>query len=452
MGEDHYPQKRTAVRGICLTAGAVLAVAAAAALILTDDPRYLKAAVFAAVWACVLALLASGRPRRDGEMSEDREAELRHTYQLEIDREVAARREYELRLEVSMRRELENGLQQDLSEVRAQLGSLRKELAERLNGELRLERFAVQAESTRLTGDRQVLEQQSGRIGLERSENGARALESAQSYRGPVDGGTTSLPRLLGPVEAESAGNSSTSPPARRPSPTPRPVAAASVSEPDRREDSGQDQSARAAAEGGGPDPLFGPMPAGIGVASGTGSWPSGFKGPNLGGVNGLGSGASSSTGSWPAFGSTNNWSAGGYTPVSSGTGRYTALGGGTGRYARPSGTGRYRALSGPQVPWPADPSLSSGPTVAAGGASVGSGNQSSGSQSDGSASAAEPARAGRRHRRAAESETEQNSGQFESPNQQTTGGNESTAGRRRRRYRDDNEDNDVLSRMRQQR
>jgi hypothetical protein len=114
---------------------------------------------------------------------------------LEIDREVAARREYELRLEVSLRRELENSLQQDLGEVRAQLGSLRKEMAEHWNGELRLERFALRAESTRLTGDRQVLEQQAGRIGLESSENGGRALEAAgaQSYRGgpvPVDRGT----------------------------------------------------------------------------------------------------------------------------------------------------------------------------------------------------------------------------------------------------------------------
>jgi hypothetical protein len=196
-----------------------------------------------------------------------------------------------------------------------------------------------------------------------------------------------------------------------------------------------------------------------------TGNWPrsSGFNGPNLGGANATG--ASSSTGSWPSFGSPNNWSgqAGGYAPLNSGTGRYRALGSGTGRYALPSGTGRYRALgpgtnSGPQVAWPADPSVTSGPTVAAGGASAGGGNQSSGSQSDGFAPAptdADPARAGRRHRRAAESEhapAQQNSAELYAGNQPGWSADGNDSGRRRRRYRDDDEDNDVLSRMRQQR
>ncbi|MBO0882534.1 MAG: hypothetical protein J2P17_19815, partial [Mycobacterium sp.] len=220
MGEDHYPQQRSAVRGFCLSAGAILAAAATAGLILSNDARFHKAAVIAAVWAIVLALLASGR-RREEDMPSEREAELRRTFELELDREVAARREYELRLEVSMRRELENSLQQDLGEVRAQLGSLRQELAERWNGELRLERFALRAESTRLTGgDRQLLEQQAGRIGLEGSENGGRALESvnAQSQRGQVDGGTTSLPNLLGRVTES---DTSTPQPAAAPGPRP---------------------------------------------------------------------------------------------------------------------------------------------------------------------------------------------------------------------------------------
>lgn len=189
------PQKRPAIRGIYLIVGAILAIAATATLIVTDNPRLLKTAVIVAVWACVFALLAGSRPRREGELSSSREEELRRTYELEIDREVAARREYELRLEVALRRELENHLKQDLGELRAQVGALRKEIAERWNGELRLERFALRAESTRLTGsDRQMLEQQAGRLGLE--SNGSRT-EIAYD----LEQGTSTLPANGRPPE-----------------------------------------------------------------------------------------------------------------------------------------------------------------------------------------------------------------------------------------------------------
>jgi hypothetical protein len=190
------PPKRPAIRGIYLIIGAGLAIAATGTLILTDNPRLLKTAVIGAVWACVFALLAGSRPRRDEEMSSSREEELRRTYELEIDREVAARREYELRLEVALRRELENHLKQDLGELRNQVGALRKEIAERWNGELRLERFALRAESTRLTGaDRQMLEQQAGRLGLE-APTGSRTEISYD-----IEQGTSTLSATSRPAE-----------------------------------------------------------------------------------------------------------------------------------------------------------------------------------------------------------------------------------------------------------
>lgn len=257
------PRKRPAFRGIYLFIGASLAVAATGTLIVTDNPRLLKTAVIVAVWACVFALLAGSRPRRDGELSSSREEELRRTYELEIDREVAARREYELRLEVAMRRELENHLKQDLGELRNELGTLRKEMAERWNGELRLERFALRAESTRLTGaDRQMLEQQADRLGLDKGSRTEISYDIEQGTStlrtGPRPAATPPLPNGRS-IEPAAGGRSHDEPangwPAanrrQRDEPVVRPVTELPVPKPT------PPEPAR-------PDPLFGPLPAGL--------------------------------------------------------------------------------------------------------------------------------------------------------------------------------------------
>ncbi|MBI1759286.1 MAG: hypothetical protein HYR62_08690 [Actinobacteria bacterium] len=149
------PRRASQSRGrlVTLGVGALLAIAATGALILTDNLRVLRLAVVVALWAFVVATMASIRrnPAAD-EPAPSRELELRREYQVELDREVAARREHESRIEADLRREAQDGLHRQVEELRHEVQGLRKDIVDRLDGELRLERIAWHAESTRLTG------------------------------------------------------------------------------------------------------------------------------------------------------------------------------------------------------------------------------------------------------------------------------------------------------------
>jgi hypothetical protein len=126
--ESSGPQRRSLVLG----GGFVLAVLATLAVFLTDNPQYLRVAVVAVAWAFVLATFAAGRRGSDRAAAAAREAELRSVYERELDREVAARREYELELENVLRRETEDAMRYELDALRgeiAALAGLRDELA-----------------------------------------------------------------------------------------------------------------------------------------------------------------------------------------------------------------------------------------------------------------------------------------------------------------------------------
>jgi hypothetical protein len=117
-------------RSLALAGALALAVAATAAAFLTDDARYLRLAVLAAVWAFVAAALVAGRFRSDEHAATGREQELRRAYERELDLEAAARREFEADLESDLRRRAEEAL-------RREVGVLRRDLAElaRVRGE-----------------------------------------------------------------------------------------------------------------------------------------------------------------------------------------------------------------------------------------------------------------------------------------------------------------------------
>lgn len=194
--DNSPPARRNGVRLVALGVGFALAIAATVALVVTDDAQYLKLAVVAALWAFVVAALAAGkRAKSDTAMAPGREVELRRTYELELGREVAARREYELRLEVEIRRELESALRSDIEALREDVFRLRTELVSQWdkssrwdenwdNTALRLERVAVHAESTRLTGSPfRALEDQARRLATE----GRSALEAPRSPSGVYD-------------------------------------------------------------------------------------------------------------------------------------------------------------------------------------------------------------------------------------------------------------------------
>jgi hypothetical protein len=123
------------IRVLCLAAGCVLAVAATIVLIVTDNPKWLQGGLLIALWGCVLALLASARTRRhqDDAVAQPRVAEIQRAVQLH------------------------QGLHDDVLTLRHEIAALRRELAERAEGELRFEHFALRAESTRVSGNRSAV-------------------------------------------------------------------------------------------------------------------------------------------------------------------------------------------------------------------------------------------------------------------------------------------------------
>lgn len=213
-----------------------LAIGATAGLIVTDDARWLRVAVLAAAWTCAIGLMAGGRRHNGDGLSAEREADLRRMYELELEHEVAARREYELGLEVTLRREIEAGLRADVGGLRSELAALRRELAEHRNGEMRWERFALQAQGTRLTGpDRQLLEREARWVGMD---------EPRQAFPGlPFEPPSGPLPRI---TDHPGAAPGAQDPASWRPQPPPparMPVL---------------DMAAAKPVD----DPLFGPLPA----------------------------------------------------------------------------------------------------------------------------------------------------------------------------------------------
>src|SRR5512132_4248512 len=85
-------------RGLVLTVAVLLAGAATATVVLSQDTQTLRLAVVGALWAFVLAALAAPRRRAvtgdgDDDGAPGTDLELRRTYEIELEREVAARRE-----------------------------------------------------------------------------------------------------------------------------------------------------------------------------------------------------------------------------------------------------------------------------------------------------------------------------------------------------------------------
>jgi uncharacterized protein DUF6779 len=169
------PDRRTLLQA----GGFALAIAATLGVFLTDDPQFLRLAVVAVAWAFVLATFAAGRRSADRAAARVRETELRRAYEFQLEREVAARREYELELEADLRREAEEsmraeldtlredlagltGLRTDiaalsslrqeigqLAELRADMGRLRAELTEQLSSEMLIERIVMRTQAGR---------------------------------------------------------------------------------------------------------------------------------------------------------------------------------------------------------------------------------------------------------------------------------------------------------------
>jgi len=155
--EPHREPRRRTGGGsgrMMLGATVVLAAGGAAVLALTDDARWLRLGIVAALWAALAGAFAAARYRREAAGGHDHGDDQLRIYQLELEREVAARRQHELQVEADTRRRLEAEVRTEVSGelggLRSELHALRQNLEALLGGEVLVERVALRAESTRL--------------------------------------------------------------------------------------------------------------------------------------------------------------------------------------------------------------------------------------------------------------------------------------------------------------
>lgn len=148
--EDEEPSNDSRIARLLMVAVLTLAVAATAVLVLTSDAAWLRLGVLAALWAALLGVFLASRFRKSLTERENQVSDLQSVYELELEREVAARREYELEVEASARKRVEEENRHDLAELRAELRTLRESLERLTGGEVLVERFALQARSTRM--------------------------------------------------------------------------------------------------------------------------------------------------------------------------------------------------------------------------------------------------------------------------------------------------------------
>lgn len=138
----------------------VLAAAATAVLVISEDARLLRLGLVAALWSALIGAFAVARLRhrvaQDEKLAEDRQ----RIYELELEREIAARREFELEAEAEARRKAAEESDGELKALQAELQRLRTSLEQVLGGDVLFERVALRAESTRVRS----LTEKSGKI------------------------------------------------------------------------------------------------------------------------------------------------------------------------------------------------------------------------------------------------------------------------------------------------
>jgi hypothetical protein len=133
-----------------LVVGFTLAIGATLALVLSDDLRWLRLGIIAALWAAVIGGFLAVNYRKHAAHSEDAVAEAQAVYELELEREIAARREYELEIAAESRERAEADSRDELDALRAEVIALRDSLQSLFGGEVLLERVALTAQATRM--------------------------------------------------------------------------------------------------------------------------------------------------------------------------------------------------------------------------------------------------------------------------------------------------------------
>lgn len=133
-----------------LIAGLIFAVVATAVLVLSDDARWLRLGIVAALWAALLGGFLATHYRRQADRIADSMEDAQEVYELELEREIAARREYELEIEADARRDAQDASAAEIDALRSEVAALRETLQKLFGGEVLYERVALTAQSTRM--------------------------------------------------------------------------------------------------------------------------------------------------------------------------------------------------------------------------------------------------------------------------------------------------------------
>lgn len=141
----------------------VLIVAAVFLVVFGHSQKQAQLGVLLGLWGALVGafLVAGSRRGQPDPVHSPQALQLRTFGELQLSREAAARREANLALELSLRRELERVLSDQLGALRGEVAALRAEVADKLGGQLRLERI----ETTRVIGsDLDALQHQIRRL------------------------------------------------------------------------------------------------------------------------------------------------------------------------------------------------------------------------------------------------------------------------------------------------
>lgn len=196
-------------------AALVLSLGSTAVLVLGDDPRLLRLALVAALWAAFLAAFAVIRLRQRVADDDERAAQRQRVYELELEREIAARREFELEAENEARRRAAEESGRDIEALRAELRTLREVLQPLVGGDFLYERVALQAESTRVRPVSEESARGNGeQVGAEQHRTVAGAARPAQRPGPPTNPGRAPAP---GPARTDppATGAGAAGPPSR---------------------------------------------------------------------------------------------------------------------------------------------------------------------------------------------------------------------------------------------
>lgn len=133
--EAQREQKSTSKTGtgtrIAQVAAAVLfllAVVATTVMVFTDNGLWMRVGLLAALWSALFGAFLYAWERRRSGQAEQREAELKRVYSLELESEVAARREHDLRVKEALREEVRSENEQALDALRVEVMALRSQL------------------------------------------------------------------------------------------------------------------------------------------------------------------------------------------------------------------------------------------------------------------------------------------------------------------------------------